>query len=722
MNRFASPLAVRALPPVSIPLMIRLALYPAAMLLAATAFPGGDLLAQAKTAPNQIEEYQQRASRWDDETAQRFFGKGAWREGVAYLGRALRLDPRNAAAARHLWSAVVSGGGDCKTLPDLALRQEAKINAAVFSPDGRRILTASADKTARLWDATTGAPIGEPMRHEDEVVAAVFSPDGARIATASKDRTARLWDAATLKPVGEPMRHEHPLDRVAFNSTGTRIVTECVEAGVVRLWDGTTGAPVGEAMPHNGWDASELPTSRPATFSPDGELLTTIEGGSPRNWDTASGRISGKPLRLPPGVKRTVVVSPDRKRAVTISNGKAQVWSMTTGRLMWTLSMKNSFIEHAEFSPDGTRIVTLADRGSDAGQLWDAATGKRVGGVLACPENASSAADGYFEAIFSPDSEYVLLTAPEDYRVRAWDCKTGEPYDFQGYYTPYLEGGSNEVFFTADGMRIVTTGRENAVWVWDAESGKLIGQPFRHATRDGSVLESTAVSPDGTRILTVDEENTVRVWHVDAWGRPLGELLPQDVREALLDARSPSAKSLPQDADGVPPMLTGADLPPAFVEALSGYRFSDDGVLGELPESEWAALRGQLRGPEPMGSAWGPLIGWWLASPVERPLWPGATLTRRERADQQLAVGLEADKLPIITQNAYLIDPTHPLIHIALAGLSGLSYGKRADFLRAYGIARLPGDPAIRARAAKMLIEQKQPELARKVTGANPAK
>jgi len=273
--------------------MIRLALYLAAMLLATTAFPGGDLLAQAKTAPNQIEEYQQRASRWDDETAQRFFGKGAWREAVAYLGRALRLDPRNAAAARQLWSAVVSGGGDCKTLPDLALRQEAKINAAVFSPDGRRILTASADKTARLWDATTGAPVGEPMHHEDEVVAAVFSPDGARIATASKDRTARLWDAATLKPVGEPMRHEHPLDRVAFNSTGTRIVTECVEAGVVRLWDGATGAPVGEAMPHNGWDASELPSSKPATFSPDGELLTTIEGGSPRNWDTASGRISG---------------------------------------------------------------------------------------------------------------------------------------------------------------------------------------------------------------------------------------------------------------------------------------------------------------------------------------------------------------------------------------------------------------------------------------------
>ena len=184
------------------------------------------LLAQAKPASNQPEDHQRRASEWDHATAERLFRKGAWREGVAYLGRALRLDPKNSAAARQLWSAVVYGEGDRNTVPMLVLPQEAKVHVALFSPDGRRILTASADKTARLWDSTTGVPIGEPMRHEDEIVDAAFSPDGARIATASKDRTARLWDAATLKPLGEPMRHEHPVDHVAFNSTGTRIVTE----------------------------------------------------------------------------------------------------------------------------------------------------------------------------------------------------------------------------------------------------------------------------------------------------------------------------------------------------------------------------------------------------------------------------------------------------------------------------------------------------------------
>ena len=208
------------------------------------------LLAQAKPASNQPGDHQRRVSEWDHATAERLFRKGAWREGVAYVGRALRLDPKNSAAARQLWSAVVYGEGDRNAVPTLVLPQEAKVHVALFSPDGRRILTASADKTARLWDSATGVPIGEPMRHEDEIVDAAFSPDGARIATASKDRTARLWDAATLKPLGEPMRHEHPVDHVAFNSTGTRMVTESNEADLLQLWDAATGAAVGKAMPH----------------------------------------------------------------------------------------------------------------------------------------------------------------------------------------------------------------------------------------------------------------------------------------------------------------------------------------------------------------------------------------------------------------------------------------------------------------------------------------
>jgi dipeptidyl aminopeptidase/acylaminoacyl peptidase len=77
------------------------------------------------------------------------------------------------------------------------MKHEEKILSAQFSPDGQRVVTASGDNTARLWDATNGKPIGEPMKHGDTVYSAQFSPDGQRVVTASQDKTARLWDAAT---------------------------------------------------------------------------------------------------------------------------------------------------------------------------------------------------------------------------------------------------------------------------------------------------------------------------------------------------------------------------------------------------------------------------------------------------------------------------------------------------------------------------------------------
>ena len=68
------------------------------------------------------------------------------------------------------------------------------VRSAQFSPDGTRVVTASEDKTARLWDAKTGKPLGETMMHQGIVWSAQFSPDGTRVVTASHDKTARLWD------------------------------------------------------------------------------------------------------------------------------------------------------------------------------------------------------------------------------------------------------------------------------------------------------------------------------------------------------------------------------------------------------------------------------------------------------------------------------------------------------------------------------------------------
>ena len=71
------------------------------------------------------------------------------------------------------------------------------VMSAAFSPDGARIVTASDDSTARVWDASRGEHAARAQRPHGAVWSAAFSPDGARIVTASEDNTARVWDATS---------------------------------------------------------------------------------------------------------------------------------------------------------------------------------------------------------------------------------------------------------------------------------------------------------------------------------------------------------------------------------------------------------------------------------------------------------------------------------------------------------------------------------------------
>ena len=271
---------------------------------------------QKQSAEQALNETRKTLSRSDFFQALRSINEDRDLDALSLLARSVSLDRDNHAALCRLITLLIYR--DYPT-PTSLFKHAGYVTTAQFSPDRKRILTASYDKTARVWDAETGKALTEPMRHDDVVLSAQFSPDGKRIVTASQDKTARIWDGETGKALTEPMKHDDNVTTAQFSPDGRRIVTASDDK-TARIWDGETGKALTEPMKHD----DSMTT---AQFSPDGKRIVTASWDkTARVWDAETGRALTEPMKHN-GSVLSAQFSPDGKRIVTASWDKtARVW------------------------------------------------------------------------------------------------------------------------------------------------------------------------------------------------------------------------------------------------------------------------------------------------------------------------------------------------------------------------------------------------------------
>jgi WD40 repeat protein/serine/threonine protein kinase/tetratricopeptide (TPR) repeat protein len=381
-----------------------------------------------------------------------------------------------------------------------------------FSPDGRFLLTASKDGSARLWETDTGREVCPPMAHGGEVWHASFSPDGRRVVTASKDRQACVWDART----GERrMVLDHPdsVNHASFTPDGRNVVTITLRAEA-RVWDAATGKPVTSPLP--GRDQLT-----PGGLSPEGSRPRAVTIGRdsvPVVWDLATGKPVAPPSAFRGGVTR-VSFSPDGRWVVTAGlDGTARVMDAATGRPAAPPLPHGEAVNHAVFAPDGRRVLTVSLDG--VVRVWDlaaddpASVPARLSGA---PPAESLYLTGERVVALSPDGRRLAWTRWPDHAARLADPATGRESAGPLSHTNWV----GQLAFSNDGRLVVTASADKTARVWDAASGAPVGQPLGH----GDHVRHASFDPEGRRVVTASVDKTARVWDA-ATGSALTGPLP----------------------------------------------------------------------------------------------------------------------------------------------------------------------------------------------------
>jgi hypothetical protein len=360
----------------------------------------------------------------------------------AYDQRGVAVEERTAAAASARATAIAT-----PNLKALLLGHEGPVRRAEFSFDGKLIVSAGDDGTARVWRAEDGERVATLEGPAGPIRGVVFSTDGEGVVTGGDDWRVRVWSVSAGEVLAELSGHRARVNSVAVGPFGRRIASAS-DDGTARVW------ALGR---DDRWKLSVVLTNHgarvaSAVFDPGGtRVVTAGADGTARIWNVASG-VELTVLRGHQGAVMRAGFSGDGRRVITAgADGTARIWDASGGPARFVLRGHRGPVNGAAFGNDGRLVVTAGSDGT--ARVWEAATGKQ----LSVLRGHSAALN---RAVFGQGAR-IVATGSDDGSARIWRTSGQSIAILSGH-----KGAVLSIKLDPDGTTAVTAGEDGTVRTW----------------------------------------------------------------------------------------------------------------------------------------------------------------------------------------------------------------------------------------------------------------